>query len=107
VPASSETVLNCQSLDAAEVPPPGPVVGGMVFRLFTDRASEVVLPSPALLGIAYGDTKIESAREADLVLGHLEGTSWVPVQGQQVDQSLDHVSATIVDLGAYALYLRQ
>jgi hypothetical protein len=106
VPESSETMLNCQSLDASEVPPPGPIVGGMVFRLFTDRASEMTLPSVATLGIAYGDTAIESEREADLVIGHLEGTSWVPVPGQQIDQPLDHVSATIVELGAYALYLR-
>jgi hypothetical protein len=105
VPASSETTLNCQSLDASEVPPPGPIVGGMVFRLFTDQASVVVLPSAVSLGIAYGDTSIESGREADLVIGHLEGSSWVPAPGQQVDQSLDYASATIVDLGAYSLYL--
>jgi len=77
----------------------------MVFRLFTDQASVVILPSAVSIGIAYGDTSIESAREADLVIGHLEGTSWVPAPGQQVDQPLDHVSATIVELGAYALYL--
>jgi hypothetical protein len=106
VPASSEMTLNCQSLDASEVPPPGPIVGGMVFRLFTDRASEVTLPSAATLGIAYGDTAIESEREADLVIGHLEGTSWVPVPGQQLDPPLDYASATIVELGTYALYLR-
>ena len=106
LPASSETTLNCQWLDASEVPPPGPIVAGMVFRLFTDRASEVTLPSAATLGIAYGVGAIESEREADLVIGHLEGTSWVPVPGQQIDQPLDDVSATIVDLGAYALYLR-
>lgn len=106
VPASSEMMLSCQSLDASEVPPPGPIVGGMVFRLFTDRASEVTLPSAGTLGIAYGDATIESGREADLVLGHLEGTTWVPVPGQQVDQPLDYVSATIVELGSYALYLR-
>ena len=106
VPASSETVLNCQWLDATEVPPPGPIVAGMVFRLFTDRASEVVLPSAASLGIAYGNAAIESDREADLVIGHLEGTSWVTVPGQQVDQPSDYASATIVELGAYALYLR-
>jgi hypothetical protein len=106
VPASDEAMLNCQALDATEVPPPGPVVGGMVFRVFTDRASEVVLPSAASLGIAYGDTMTESNREADLVIGQLKGTSWVPVPGQQVDQPLDYASATIVELGAYALYLR-
>jgi hypothetical protein len=106
VPDSSETVLNCQWLDAAEVPPPGPLVAGMVFRLFTDRASEVVLPSAVSLGIGYGDGAIDSAREADLVIGHLEGTSWVPVPGQQVDQPIDHASATIVELGAYAVYLQ-
>jgi hypothetical protein len=66
----------------------------------------MTLPSVATLGIAYGDTTIESEREADLVIGHLEGTSWVPVPGQQIDQPLDHASATIVELGAYALYLR-
>ena len=46
-----------------------------------------------LLGIAYGNATIESAREGDLVIGHLEGTSWVPVPGQQVDQSLDFAEA--------------
>ena len=106
VPDLGETTLNCQSLDASEVPPPGPIVGGMVFRLFTDNASQVTLPSAALLGIGYGDATIESAREGDLVIGHLEGTSWVPVPGQQVDQPLDYASATISQLGAYALYLR-
>jgi hypothetical protein len=29
----------------------------------------------------------------------------MPVAGQQIDQPLDYVSATIVGLGAYALYL--
>jgi hypothetical protein len=106
VPASSEVTLNCQSLDATEVPPPGPIVAGMVFRLFTDRASEVVLPTAASLGIAYGNATLQSDREADIVIGHLEGTTWVPVPGQQVDQPLDYASATIVELGSYALYLR-
>jgi hypothetical protein len=105
VPASDEVMLNCQSLDATDIPPPGQVVGGMVFRLFTDQASVVVLPSVAGLGIAYGDASLESEREADLVIGHLEGSSWVPVPSQHIDQSLDYASATVVELGAYALYL--
>jgi hypothetical protein len=106
VPASSETTLHCQALDASEAPPPGMIVAGMVFRLFTDQASETTLPSTATLGIAYGDTALESEREANLVIGHLEGTSWVPVPGQQIDQPLDYASAPIVGLGSYALYLR-
>jgi hypothetical protein len=108
VPPSDELMFSCQSLDASQIepPPPGPIVGGMIFRLFTDRASDVTLPSAASLGIAYGNTTIESDREADLVIGHLEGTSWVPMPGQQIDQPSDYASATIGELGAYALYLR-
>jgi hypothetical protein len=45
----------------------------------------------------YRDAAIESEREADLVIGHLEGTSWVPTPGQQIDPPLDHVSTTIVE----------
>ena len=106
VPPSNEVQLSCQSLDASEVPPPGTIVGGMVFRVFTDRAADTTLPTDAALGIAYGDASIESAREGDLVIGHLQGTSWMPVPGQKVDQPSDYASATIRELGTYALYLR-
>jgi len=78
----------------------------MVFQVFTDRAADTTLPTDAALGIAYGDTSLESAREADLVIGHLQGTSWTPVTGQNVDQGSDYASATIRELGTYALYLR-
>ena len=106
VSPSDEVQLSCQALDASEVPPPGTIVGGMVFRLFTDRPAETVLPTAANLGIAYGDTSIESGREADLVIGHLQGTAWTPVPGQQIDQASDFAAAQIRELGTYALYLR-
>jgi len=106
VAPSNEVQLSCQALDASEVPPPGTIVGGMVFRVFTDRAADTTLPTAASLGIAYGDTSIESGREADLVIGHLQGTSWTLVPGQKVDQASDYASATIDQVGAYALYLR-
>jgi hypothetical protein len=54
----------------------------------------------------HGDVGIESEREADLVIGHLEGTSWVPTPGQQIDLPLVYVSTTIVELGSYALHPR-
>jgi hypothetical protein len=100
-------VLSCQALDASEVqPPPGQIVGGMIFRVFTDRAGQVTLPTAASLGIAYGSPTLQSSQEANLVIGHLEGTSWVPVPGQQIDEKSSYATATIGELGSYALYLR-
>ena len=110
VPAVSpadEVTLNCQALDPSEVrPPPGPIVGGMVFRLFTDRAQEATLPTAASLGIAFGAAVLGSQPEADPVIGHLEGESWVAVPGQDIDQSSGYASAKIDVLGSYALYLQ-
>jgi hypothetical protein len=104
---SDEMILNCQWLDPSQVQsPPGPIVAGMVFRLFTDRAVDVPLPSATSLSISYGDASLESSREADLIIGHLEGESWVPVPGQQVDQPSDYASATIGEIGSYAFYLK-
>lgn len=107
IPDVSEVTLSCQALDPSEIqPPPGPIVGGMVFRLFTDSAGQVTLPAAASIGIAYGAANAESAREADLVIGHLDGSSWVPVPDQHVDTSSSYASATTAELGSFALYLR-
>jgi hypothetical protein len=107
VPASSEVMLSCQAVDASQVQqPPGPIVAGMVFRLFTDRAGDVTLPAAASLGIAYGNADLQSDREADLVIGHLQGALWSPVPSQQLNPAADYASATIIELGTYALYLK-
>jgi hypothetical protein len=103
VEPTDEVTLNCQSLDPAEIqPPPGQIVGGMVFRIFTDRAQEVTLPTASSIGVSVGD----AASANNLVLGHLEGTSWVPVPGLQVDKASGYVSATTDKLGSYAVYVQ-
>jgi hypothetical protein len=101
-----------QPVDPASVPPPpGPVVGGLVFQVIAETCEGTpipVLPAEINLGIHYTDADVASLNEATFTLARLDTSAnqWRVAAKQATDPPANFASATITEMGFYVLYQR-
>jgi hypothetical protein len=86
--------------------PPGPAVGGTLFRLDAAPVEGGKLPGLVSVEVTYPAEAVPPADRARLTLGYLDGSEWEPVQAQDADPAGTKVSATVERPGVYALYRR-
>jgi hypothetical protein len=92
-----------------ESPPPGPVVGGLVFQLAADAFSDAPperLPIEVNLSARYTDAELGTRDESRLMLSWLDPAdkTWKPAPKLAADPRNNFISATIQNLGVYAVH---
>jgi hypothetical protein len=97
-------------VDPASVPPPpGAPVGGLLFQLIAESCDGnpiPTLPAEINLGVHYADADAAGANEANFTLARLDTSAnqWRQAQKQATDPGSNFTSATITEMGFYALY---
>lgn len=89
--------------------PPGPVIGGLVFRVTADEFAATPpdrLPIEVNLSARYTDAELGARDESRLVLAWLDpaDNTWKPAPKSAADPQNNYLSATIQQLGVYAVY---
>ena len=88
--------LACRPAAPNTVPaPPGPVVGGAIFRLDAAPVEGGRLPGPATIEVTYPADAVAPADRARVTLGYLDGSEWKPVPAQDADPAAMRVSALV------------
>jgi hypothetical protein len=90
-------------------PPPGPVIGDLLFRISASEPGGgplARLPIEANLSARYTDEQLGSRDEGRLALSWLDpGTGrWQPAPKPAADPRNNYISATIQELGLYAVH---
>lgn len=99
-----------QPIDPGSVPPPpGTVVGGLLFQLIAetcDGAPLATLPAEINLGIHYSDAEAAGLNEAAFKISRLNTNTnqWQPEAKQAADPAANFTSATITEMGYYVLH---
>jgi len=89
---------------------PGPLVDALVFEIAAapcgGGSGIGTLPVEVNLGVHYSDLEASGLTEARFALARLEPTTntWVPATKQAADPTANFVSATITQLGTYAVF---
>jgi hypothetical protein len=98
-----------KKVDASGLPPaPGQQVDDLIFRIVAEDCNGGALqslPAEANLGVHYADGDVGSLTEANFKLSQLDAgnNQWRTVQKQAADPTANFISATITDLGTYAV----
>ena len=99
-------------LDAGVTPPPpGPVVGGLLFQLIAEDCGGgpiPVLPAEVNLGARYSDADAAGLNEQNFTIARLDTNTnqWQTVEKQAGDPPNNFSSATITEMGYYVVYQR-
>ena len=97
-------------VDAGSVPPPpGGIVGDLVFRLAAapcGGSGLTELSSAVNLGVGYQDRVGESVDRSKLTLMLYNGGAWTAAPGSVPDPQNNYVSASVTGLGVYAVVQR-
>jgi hypothetical protein len=86
--------------------PPGVLVGNYVFRMSASPcggAPYSVLPIEVNLAVSYSDALAAGRDEARFALMRYDGTTWTTAPKLYRDSANNHVSASVAELGVYAL----
>jgi hypothetical protein len=92
-------------------PPPGPIVGGLLFQLIAEECGGgpiPVLPAEVNLGARYSDADASGLNEQNFTIARLDTNTnqWRTVEKQVADPNGNYDSATITDMGYYVVYQR-
>ena len=92
-------------------PPPGPIVGGLLFQLIAEECGGgpiPVLPAEVNLGARYSDADAAGLNEQNFTIARLDTNTnqWRPVEKQVADPLGNYDSATITEMGYYVVYQR-
>jgi hypothetical protein len=110
--AQSVKITILSPIDSASVPPPpGQKVDNLLFQVIAEGCNGGPIPALAAevnLGVHYTDTDASGMNEANFTLARLDTTAnqWKPAQKQANDPAGNFVSATITEMGYYAVYQR-
>ena len=89
--------------------PSGGIVGDLVFRVAAAPCggSQLdTLPAAINLGVGYRNRVGERVDESTLTLMFYDGREWTPAPGAQPDPQNNYVSASVTELGVYAVVQR-
>jgi len=99
--------VDLTQVDPSSVPPPpGSLIGQLVFRLGASQcggSGMASLPGEDNLGVGYSEDAAAGHDKSKLSLMFWDGSKWSPAPKQANDQGAKYVSATISALGTYAL----
>lgn len=102
--------VELSKVDGGSVPPPpGAIVGDLLFRLAAASCGGSgldQLPGAVNLGVAYRNRVGERVDESKLALMLYDGREWTVAPGNAPDPDHNYVSASVTGLGVYAVVQR-
>lgn len=102
-----QTTIHCRPDAAANVPPPpGPVVNDIIFQLAVDPTDGTAMPESLDLQVTYSLDAVPAAERGTLVVGFFDGQVWSPLPDQTATPASGRITATVSEVGSYALYRR-